>query len=282
MTEENMEMGEKTSLHTRIEGYYDVWKTKLPKRMPICIRCDGKGFSKLTKRCNKPYDVNVARAMDAAAIELCKQSGAAVGFAQSDEITVAMFPYKKFTTEPWFGGSVEKLCSVAASIVSVAFAKAIELEDVSLDWANVAFDARVGVVPREEVRNVFLDRQRDGRRNAIQGIAMELFGKKTIFGWDTQKMLEEIRALLKSGVTFSCSELSSRVDRVPKDNAWMFSTANLINNDSYMNGRVIILQLYEVEGTTRQKWVVETAPNFSENMTWFDKMVWSSDEEGAK
>ena len=281
MTEENMEMGEKTPLHTRIEGYYDVWKTKLPKRMPICIRCDGKGFSKLTSGCNKPYDADIAYAMEAATIELCKQSGAAVGFTQSDEITVVMFPYKKFTTEPWFGGSVEKLCSVAASIVSVTFDNYFDGSS-PLDLTNVAFDARVGVFPREEVRNVFLDRQRDGRRNAIQGIAMELFGKKTIFGWDTRKMLEEIRALLKSGVTFFHSELSSRVDRIPRDKAWVFATANLINNDSYMNGRVIIPQLYEGEGTTRRRWVVEAAPNFSENTTWFDKMVWPEDEEGAE
>lgn len=279
--EDILEMGEKTPLHTRIEGYYDCWKLKLPRRMPICIRCDGKGFSKLTSGCNKPYDADIAHAMEAATIELCKQSGASVGFTQSDEITVAMFPYKKYTTEPWFGGSVEKLCSVAASIVAVAFCYYFDGSS-TIDKTKVAFDARVGVFPRHEVRNVFLDRQRDGRRNAIQGIAMELFGKKTIFGWDTRKMLEEIRKFLANGVTFSREELSSRVDRTPKDRAWLYATANLINNDQYMNGRMVVPQLYEVDGATRQRWVVEAAPNFSESTTWFDKMVWPEGEEGVE
>lgn len=85
-----------------------------------------------------------------------------------------------------------------------------------------------------------------------------------------------------NGVTFSREELSSRVDKTPKDRAWLYATANLINNDQYMNGRIVVPQLYEVDGATRQRWVVEAAPNFSENTTWFDKMVWPEGEEGVE
>lgn len=41
----------KDSLGDRQKGYENIWKTKLPRRMPMIIRVDGKAFHTYTKGC---------------------------------------------------------------------------------------------------------------------------------------------------------------------------------------------------------------------------------------
>lgn len=249
------------SLHERIESYYDVWKAVLPPRMPIVIRCDGRAFSKLTRRCEKPYDEVVAQAMDEASVELCRQSGAVLGYTQSDEVTVLLTPYRRFDTQPWFGGEVEKLCSIAASIMSDEFAiyAGSYLRDRNVDSRlnvtfsqRVTFDARVAVVPRDDVHNVFVDRQQDGRRNAILNSAQHQYGKKKIHG-------------------MSCAVLEARLRR---DGA-----TKTLNDAGHMNGRVIHAVPDIVNGVQRTAWHVEPAPDFKVDRDYFNKYVWPVDEE---
>jgi tRNA(His) guanylyltransferase len=243
-------MAEK-SLHDRIESYYDSWKALLPPRMPICIRCDGRGFSKLTRRCEKPYDNRVSAAMEMAARELCQQSGAAVGYTQSDEVTVLLTPYKRFESQAWFGGECEKLCSVSASICADTFSRF-----TNFDRGCVSFDARVAVVPRDDVHNVFVDRQQDGRRNAILGLGQKHIGKKKIHGMSCEQIVEELR-LMETFMTISSSE-------------------RLLSNQGYMNGRVIL------RGEGRDGWRAEPAPDFKVLTNYFYGYVWPEDEEGRE
>lgn len=250
------------SLHERIEGYYDVWKLRLPPRMPICIRCDGRAFSKLLRQCEKPHDLRVAHAMDKAAIALCKQSGAQIGYTQSDEITVLLTPYTKFETQPWFGGEVEKLCSIAASICSDAFkehARGLFLypneRHPTRDYPAVHFDAKVAVVPRDDVHNVFVDRQQDGRRNAILGVGQTYVGKKAIHGWSCDEIVAKMRSAGSNGGL-----------------SWF-------DNVSYMNGRIISPWLEQVGGALRPRWTASPAPDFKQHPDFFKEYVWPVGEE---
>lgn len=47
----------KDSLGDRQKGYENIWKTKLPRRMPMIIRVDGKAFHTYTKGCQRPFDI---------------------------------------------------------------------------------------------------------------------------------------------------------------------------------------------------------------------------------
>lgn len=250
------------SLHERIESYYDCWKHVLPPRMPICIRCDGRAFSKLLRQCEKPHDLRVAHAMDKAAIALCKQSDAQIGYTQSDEITVLLTPYTKFETQPWFSGEVEKLCSIAASICSDAFkehARGLFLcqneRHPARDYPAVHFDARVAVVPRDDVHNVFVDRQQDGRRNAILGVGQTYIGRKAIHGW-------------------RCDEIVTRMHA-------MYSDAEMpwLNDAGYMNGRIISPSFEKVGDALRTRWTASPAPDFKQHPAFFKECVWPVGEE---
>ena len=63
-------MGKNTSLGDRMKEYESCYNLKIPNRSYVIIRLDGKGFSKYTKKFNKPFDDLLSNVMDAATIEL--------------------------------------------------------------------------------------------------------------------------------------------------------------------------------------------------------------------
>lgn len=176
------------------ENYENRAKTYLVRRMPVIIRLDGKAFHTFTAHFKRPYDEVFHAAMNATTKHLCENiQGCKVGYTQSDEITLLLTDYDTLTTAAWFDYGVQKMCSVAASIATLAFNKAFAnaaeelfLSDYTEAWNtsdeddNLAeayqnamdngamFDARCFNIPVEEVVNCFIWRQQDATRNAIQ------------------------------------------------------------------------------------------------------------------
>jgi tRNA(His) guanylyltransferase len=102
--------------------YEDRWRVMLPRRTYTVIRCDGKAFRSFTRECQKPYDARLADAVDHAAVRLCEEAhGACFAYSQSDEISVLLTDFRLPTTKAWFDGNLQKICSVAASIVTAAY-----------------------------------------------------------------------------------------------------------------------------------------------------------------
>ena len=55
---------------------------------------------------------------------LCENiQGCVLGYTQSDEITLILIDYKKFTSSAWFDYEIQKVCSIAASMATMAFNK---------------------------------------------------------------------------------------------------------------------------------------------------------------
>ena len=60
-------------------------------------------------------------------LSLCEQiQGCVLGYTQSDEITLVLVDYQRIESMAWFDNQVQKICSVAASIATQAFEKALE------------------------------------------------------------------------------------------------------------------------------------------------------------
>jgi tRNA(His) guanylyltransferase len=119
-------MAKKDSLGDRMKGQYeDRARFMLPRRTYTIIRCDGKSFHTFTRHCEKPNDAALAGAMDVAASALCREAqGAKLAYVQSDEISVLLTDFALPTTDAWFDGNVQKMVSVAASVVTEAFNRA--------------------------------------------------------------------------------------------------------------------------------------------------------------
>ena len=113
-------------LGTRMKEYYEaIPKSRLMRRTPVAIRIDGKAFHTYTRGFKKPFDTILIKAMQETTKYLCENiQGCVLGYTQSDEITLILVDYKKIDSAAWFDYEVEKMCSVAASMATMAFNKA--------------------------------------------------------------------------------------------------------------------------------------------------------------
>lgn len=175
----------------RMKGKYEnPFRITLPQRTNVIIRIDGKAFHTFTKGLPRPYYPPLAETMDRAAAYLCKNlMGAKFAYGQSDEYSFLLTDYDTLDTEMWFGGNVQKMASVSASMFTAVFNR--EWDDVLYASALAMFDARVFVVPsRTEVLNYFLWRQQDATRNSLSMLAQTHFSHRELQGKNSTDMHE--------------------------------------------------------------------------------------------
>lgn len=100
-------------LGTRMKTFYEnIPKTRLMRRVPVAIRLDGKAFHTFTRGFQKPFDFVLMDAMQQTMKYLCENiQGCVFGYTQSDEITLILVDYQKFTSSAWFDYEVQKMCS---------------------------------------------------------------------------------------------------------------------------------------------------------------------------
>lgn len=198
-------------LGKRMKEYYEtIPKTKLMRRTPVAIRIDGKAFHTFTKGFAKPFDEVLIKSMQETMKYLCEHiQGCVLGYTQSDEITLILIDYKNLNSAAWFDYEVQKMCSIAASMATMAFNQFFKefIWDYEDSWAysltpqsveiqerhakyvavlkNAAkkgamFDARVFNIPKEEVTNLIYWRQLDATRNSIQMVGQANFSHKEL------------------------------------------------------------------------------------------------------
>ena len=192
----------KDELGTRMKEFYEsVPKTRLVRRMPVAIRLDGKAFHTFTRGFEKPFDEVLGKSMRETMKYLCENiQGCVLGYTQSDEITLILVDYQNLNSCAWFDYEVQKMCSIAASMATMAFNKFFtknvnyfemthEHDDTINEYCttlvNAAekgamFDARVFNIPKEEVCNLIYWRQLDATRNSIQMVGQANFSHKEL------------------------------------------------------------------------------------------------------
>ena len=189
-------------LGTRMKEFYEgVPKTRLVRRMPVTIRLDGKAFHTFTRGFEKPFDEVLGKSMRETMKYLCENiQGCVLGYTQSDEITLILIDYQNLNSCAWFDYEVQKMCSIAASMATMAFNKFFtknvnyfeithEYDDTINEYCttlvNAAekgamFDARCFNIPKEEVCNLIYWRQLDATRNSIQMVGQANFSHKEL------------------------------------------------------------------------------------------------------
>lgn len=201
-------------LGTRMKEFYEgVPKTKLMRRVPVAIRIDGKAFHTFTRGFQKPFDSILMTSMQETMKYLCENiQGCVFGYTQSDEITLILIDYQKFTSSAWFDYEVQKMCSIAASMATMAFNKFFtknvnyfemthEHDDTINEYCTTlvnatekgaTFDARCFNIPKEEVANLVYWRQLDAMRNSVQMVGQANFSHKEL----QNKSCNEIQDML--------------------------------------------------------------------------------------
>lgn len=112
-------------LGRRMKEYYErISKTKLIRRTPVIIRIDGRSFHSFTKNFKRPFDDVLIKSMQQTMKYLCENiQGCVLGYHQSDEISLVLVDYQKLTSDAWFDYEIQKICSIVASMATMAFNK---------------------------------------------------------------------------------------------------------------------------------------------------------------
>ena len=184
----------------RMKDYENAYRVKLPKRLPVLIRIDGKAFHTYTRGMKKPFDMDLMQAM----WETCKYlaanvMGCKVAYHQSDEISLLLTNYDKLTTESWFDNNLQKMASISASLATAKFNETMREKYPEKQLA--LFDARVWTLPHDEVCNYFLWRQQDATKNSISMVAQANFPHKQLQGLNGKQMQDKL--MLEKGINWN-------------------------------------------------------------------------------
>lgn len=193
----------------RMKSYEkDFTKLTVKSDKILCVRLDGKKFSKFTKGFEKPFDDRLSQAMIDTTNELVKATNADIGYTSSDEITL-VFMIKGNQTEHIYGGKVSKINSILASIATAYFNKFISenAPEICADKGFAFFDCRAWGVPIVvEAMNVLLWRMQDAKRNSISTIFRWTIGHSEMHGLNGFQMIDYMR---ENGVSWSAGYNSS-------------------------------------------------------------------------
>lgn len=249
------------ALGDRMKDYYENRsKIYLTRRVPVLLRLDGCHFHTFTKGLKKPYDSLFIEVMQRTTKSLCESiQGCKFGYVESDEISLLLTDYDTLQTDAWFDYSVQKICSVAASMAAMFFNRYLkecalqEFDDK--DYYNTLlkkielggyFDARAFNLPEHEVVNYFIWRQNDATRNSIQGLAQANFSQKQLQGLNNSQLQDKLHE--EKGINWNdCKTVEKR-------------------------GSAVIKVLDTITG--RSKWTVDTEmPIISQNKDYIENIL---------
>lgn len=279
-------------LGVRMKTFYEqISKTKLMRRCPVAIRIDGKAFHTFTRGFQKPFDEVLIKSMQETMKYLCENiQGCVLGYTQSDEITLILVDYKKLTSSAWFDYEVQKICSIAASMATMAFNKAFvkEVKKYSFELSmgihtdeerrlldiyhkaidkGAMFDARCFNIPKEEVTNLCYWRQLDASRNSIQMVGQANFSHKEL----QNKSCNDIQDMLMSQKGINWNDLPT----YQKRGSCCVRNKIIIESDG-------VMATAQLRDTSRSEneWIIDTdIPIFKgEGREYIDRLVFVDEE----
>ena len=190
-------------LGKRMKDYEMRDRYFLQKRIPVAIRVDMRAGHTFTRGFKRPFDYIFMKSMQETAKYMCENmENAKFAYVQSDEITIILTDYDTLETDCWFNYRTDKLCSISASMATMAFNKyfeenvtnevleykmvphCVEIQQEIKEYHNTLiaaldkgamFDARCFNIPKEEVTNLIYWRQLDASRNSIQMVGQANF-----------------------------------------------------------------------------------------------------------
>ena len=225
---------------------------------------DGHGFSKYTKKMNKPFDDKFSNAMDFATAGLCERFSPKFAYTQSDEISLILTDFENIEAQQIFDGKIQKICSLTAGVATAKFnqylmaktlldGKLMLMEQDFMDFNMAEFDSRVYIIPDfREVYNYLVWRQQDCTRNSISMAAQSVYSHKEL-----EKKSSEVKQemLFKKGINWNNYKTK------------------------YKRGTVVRKETYEkltpsgFGKVVRSRWTTVETPVFTQEKTFLHDMI---------
>ena len=272
-------MSDKTTLGNRMKSYYEnPYRIYLPRRSPMIIRLDLRAGHTFTRGFQRPFDDIFIKSIQETAKYLCENiENVKCSYQQSDEISLLLTDYDKIETQAWFDKNLQKMCSIAASMATLAFNRAFDEEVEALDFdylmevegidsnylsalckardKGAMFDARCFSIPKEEVCNYFQWRQNDCTRNSIQMVGQANFSHKQL----QNKSCDNIQEMLFSQKGINWND---------------FSTVEKRGSCCVKDGVKTVIDKQTGEEKERKTWRVDTEiPIFSQDRNYIERFV---------
>ena len=268
----------KDSLGDRMKQYEGIPKISLMRRNPVIIRIDGKAFHTFTRGFQRPFDDVFIKSMQETAKYLCENiQNVKCSYQQSDEISLLLTDYENINTAAWFDYQVQKMCSIAASMATLAFNQVFwdKIRDLDHDYyeyptkefnelieiyykaleKGAMFDARCFSIPKEEVCNYFLWRQNDCVRNSIQMVAQANFSHKQL-------------------QNKSCDELQEMLWQEKNINWNDFETVKKRGSCCTKTGKHTVIDIQTGEQKDRLVWEIDKdIPIFTQDRNYIERFV---------
>ena len=287
-----------SDLAKRMKDYEKRNRYYLQRRMPVILRLDMRAGHSFTKGFKRPFDEVFIKSMQETAKYLCENiQNCKLSYQQSDEITLLLVDYDKLNTDCFFDYRVDKLCSITASMATMAFNKAFakNVEDFEQYYATeheingwygegtpeyemcqiyskavnkgAMFDARCFNIPKEEVTNLVYWRQLDASRNSIQMVGQANFSHKEL----QNKSCNDIQDMLMTQKGINWNDLPT----YQKRGSCCVRNKIVIESDGVM----ATAQLRDTS-KSENEWIIDTdIPIFrNEGREYIDRLVFIGEE----
>lgn len=173
---------------------------RLMSLLPICARLDGKRFSRFTRGLKRPFDERLSDLMVEVTRALVTETGARIGYTQSDEISL-VWQADSDGYQIFMDGKIQKMTSILASMCTALFNKKLHASIPEKSGETPLFDARVWSVPnRAEAANSLLWRELDATKNSISMAAREYYSHSELQNKTGNEMQE---LLFQKGVNWN-------------------------------------------------------------------------------
>lgn len=265
-------------LSKRMKEFYEtVPKTKLMRRCPVAIRIDGRSFHSWTRGFERPFDEVLIKSMQDTMKYLCRNiQGCVLGYTQSDEISLILVDYKKLNSSAFFDYEVQKVCSITASMATMAFNKYFRqhaeyyIQDCAFEYETeglcgegtkeynyctilqksiekgAMFDSRCFNIPKEEVTNYIYWRQADASRNSIQMVGQANFSHKEL----KNKSCNDIQDMLMTQKGINWNDLPT----YQKRGSCCIKETYFVDRDGQ---EIIVNESNKDDATERSRWIID-------------------------
>jgi tRNA(His) guanylyltransferase len=162
--------------------------------LPVLARLDGRAFSSWTRGLERPFDKRMTDLMVSVTQALVAESGALIGYTQSDEISLVFYS-PTIKSQIFFDGRKHKMISGLTSIAVGSFVTGVPFYIPEKQMLKANIDCRVWQVPNlVEAANTILWREIDATKNSVSMAAREFYSHAELLDKGRADMMDMMMA----------------------------------------------------------------------------------------